>query len=139
MAVGAVCREVAIEVIGVFGSLIVLFVTVETIDSQGFENKVRGRLVAIAAFGNAVCACEREPAYLVYPGDVTHQPRLRSMAPGAIRTNGLLVDVGVARNAVGLRFLKHKAGVAGLAVDHLVLPDKGEACLLVIEAIAALL
>lgn len=73
-----------------------------TIDPQWLEIEQRSRRMAILAVGGGMSPKQGKAAEPMNVDDVLHQPGVRGMAPSAIQSNCLFMDVGVAGHAFGI-------------------------------------
>lgn len=93
---------------------------------DALELQRRSRGMALFAAGCFVYARQREAVLLVQFGDVVHHPMVGRVAAGAVRPDGLLVDILVASVAVRFGLRKNQRLMAGPAVGFGVLAFERE-------------
>ena len=107
-------------------TVVIVKVTIDAFDTKRAKIKQCGRCIgmAVVTIGSDMRPDQREPAPLMQFRNVVHNPGSGCMTAAAIGSHGLIVHVGVARNALGSRFGKLQRCVAQPACNNLVLPNQ---------------
>jgi hypothetical protein len=95
--------------------------------------------MTIDAISHPVCANQREPAHLMYFSYIIYQPRDRSMAPFAIKSDSCLVNIIVTIAALRFCLRKYKRLVTFPAGDIHMTSFEGESCGIVIKRVYLLI
>ncbi len=107
----------------IYGSVIILFVTVDTLHAKRTKQKKIGRgiYMTVVTIGSRMCPDERKPASLMEFSDVVHHPGNRSMASSAFRPHSLIVHIRMTINTFLTGVVKFKGLMAKSAPNSLVL------------------
>lgn len=122
VAFAAIGGKAGKNVIGAGGGLIVGAMTVVTFHSQRLKLEQGGGGVAIEADGGGVGSQQWKATQLVDGGDVVDQPGFGGVAAGTFESQGLFMDVCMARKTLRPGLGKYQGGMAQPAGDHVVLP-----------------
>jgi len=120
-AIGGITR---IAVVGIGGRGVVIGMAIDAIVADAVKTQGCLRYVALIATCGGVGAYERKSIVLVQLRDIVYQPILRGMAASAIHAHGLVVDVGMAIDALGTCFGKDHRYMAALAIHRSVAAAK---------------
>lgn len=131
-AVGRIPRRL---VVGRCRRLVLVEVAVDAVVADAVEADIRLRSVTFPAVRHRMVAEQREAVVKMELRDAVHQPVLRAVAAGAIGAHRLLVQVGVAADAGGLRLLEHERTVAVPTVHDAVFSRQREVRLRMAEAL----
>ena len=96
-------------------------VAIDTIISDALKLQTGFRFMTIRTGGNGVRANERKTVVVVQFRNIVHQPVLCIMTPGAVFSDGSVVQIGVTGNAVGIGIRKNHGFMAGPAIHPHVL------------------
>jgi hypothetical protein len=135
MALNTICRKLSLDVIWVFGILIIVAVAIITQHPNGFKTEQRSGFVTICAIGVSMGSNKRETAALMNFCYIFHNPGFCSVAPGAIRTDGLVMHIGVTIDAGGFGFRKHQRWMTCPAIYYLVLTAERKSGFIVIKSV----
>jgi hypothetical protein len=102
--------EVVFIMLGRSGSQVFIFVAIITFNPEWFKSQKRFRQarMAVVAIGRYMRADKWKTAELMDLRDIFHDPGFWSMAPCTFQSNCLVMNISVARNAVGFCFNKNQ-------------------------------
>jgi hypothetical protein len=122
VTIQTLCREICRQVVRVRRLLVIGHMAGHAVVANPVETQPSLRSMTILATDRTVLPCERKSVPLVKPLYVVHQPVIRPVAPGTVRTDRLLVNVRMATDTGVGHFLENKGCVAVPAVRCRVLP-----------------
>lgn len=124
MAAHAVGRIARRGVVRHRRGLIIRVVAIDAIAPDAIKTEGRFRAVAVGTIGKTMVAEQRKTIVKMQFQKIIDEPTIGRMAARAVVSEGHLVEIGVARNAIRARFFKNEGLVAGPAIDVFMLANE---------------
>lgn len=122
MTIGTLEGKSRFLVVGIGRTLVIFTMAGNTIVPQSIKSQLAFRNVTIKTLCRGMCTNQRESIVLMYARYVVNQPVFRMMTTRTVLSNGLLMDICMAGNAVRLSLPEYKCGMTRPAI-HRAMPS----------------
>jgi hypothetical protein len=126
MALAAIGGKVTFHMVWICCCLVFVFMAVKAFNAKGFKKEQGSRGMTIVAISRDMRPNQGKTAHLVYFRNILHDPGPGRVTFSAIKSKGLVVDIGVTICAFFLRLFKDKGFMATFTIEELMLADQGK-------------